>query len=98
MTEGGTNKTTGTLNYQCSPGVVWAVEMDGITLLNPSTGAVCSLGYPQAAIWDLISRGYSTDRLLRVISALASLEPNETDRLVHESLEDWTKAGFLIKG
>jgi hypothetical protein len=97
MIKGSICKNTRTLTYQCSPGVAWTVEMDGIFLLNRSTGAVCQLDYPRAAIWDLVSRGYRTSRLIPVISAIASLGWEETDRLVMESLEDWTKAGFLKK-
>jgi hypothetical protein len=78
--------------------VKWSVEVRGIVLLNEATGVVRSLEYPQAAIWDLITRGYSFEKTKRLVSAITSLGPEAARELIVASLERWTDDGFLTKG
>jgi hypothetical protein len=82
--------------YQCASSTKWAVEIHGIILINEKTGNVCSLGYPQAAIWDLISRGYADEQFVNMVCAITSLQTSEAQRLIVENLENWLAAGFLI--
>lgn len=81
--------------YQCAAGVTWAVEKDGIVLVHPDTRAVCTLGYPEAAVWDLISRGYSYRQTVAAVCAIGALTPAAAERLVHEHVTGWAEAGFL---
>ncbi len=81
--------------YQCAPSVRWAVEMYGIFLINEHTGRSGFLGYPQAALWDLMTRNYSYAQTLRVFQAITSLQVNDAERLIMETLEEWTRSGFL---
>jgi hypothetical protein len=71
---------------------------EGHFLINEKTGAVSSFGYPQAAIWDLLTRGYFYDRTVRMLTAITSLQADEVETLIAESLETWAKAGFLVRG
>ena len=81
--------------YQCTPHTKWAVEMYGIFLINEKTGTSSSLGYPQAAIWDLLTRNYSYPEMLRLLCRITTLQTNEAEKLLAESLEKWINSGFL---
>lgn len=70
--------------------------MKGIVLINEKTGVVSLLGYPQAAVWDLLTRGYSYDRSVPMLTAITSLQADEIEALIAESLEKWLEDGFLI--
>lgn len=83
--------------YQCTPHTRWAVEVWGIVLIHLKTGIVCRLNYPQAAVWDLLTHGYSYDRLVRMLTAITSLQADEVEKLLAESLENWVDAGFLVR-
>ena len=85
------------ITYQCAPHTKWAVDIRGILLMNEESGTVCLLLYPQAAIWDVISRGYSYAQTVRMVCAITSLQADEVEKLLVKSLEAWTRAGFLIK-
>lgn len=82
--------------YHWAPSTRWAVELKGIVLINEGTGAVSSLGYPQAAVWDLLTHGYSYDRSVCMLTAITSLQTGEVETLIAESLKTWVEDGFLI--
>jgi hypothetical protein len=74
------------------------VETHSLLLLNKDTGETRSLVYPQVALWDLISRGYAYDDVVRMLCAIAALQADEVEMLIAESLENWFDAGFLVRG
>lgn len=85
------------MRYQVRAGVQWAVDRAGVTLANRD-GSALTLGYPEAAIWDLLSRGSAFPRIVSLTGRIASLEPEPAEALVRSTLEDWTRAGFLDRG
>ena len=72
------------------------MKLHGILLVNEGTGITCSLGYPQAAIWDVITRGYAYEQAVQMLTAITSLHVEEVKKLLFESLAAWVNAGFLI--
>ena len=53
--------------------------------------------YPQAALWDLISRKYSYDKIINMLSVIISEDKKSTKRLVQECINAWLENGYLIK-
>jgi hypothetical protein len=84
--------------YRCAADVGWAVELHGITLTVSNRGAVCFLGYPAAAVWDLTVRGSSSQRTARLLASIAGLEPAAAERLVASQLQEWCERGWLNEG
>ena len=84
-------------NYHCAPGIGWSVEIRNIILINKLTGSVCNLSYPEAAVWDLISRGYSFDKLVGMLSVISAKDSAEAKRFIVQTVDDLTEEGFLIK-
>jgi len=83
--------------YRCGPDVAYAVESTGIVLMGEPDGPVRHLGYPEAAVWDLISRRYTFDRTVAMLRAIASLDACEAEHVVRRCLREWTDAGFLVR-
>ena len=83
--------------YLCAPHVMWAVETRGVILVDQNTESAQTLSYPQAAVWDLINRGYSFDQTVRMLCAIAATEAKEAERFLLESLDEWAEAGFLVR-
>lgn len=98
MTTPSESQNPSTVTFKCAPHVKWSVEVWGVILLNEASGLVRSLEYPQAAIWDLINRGYSFEKTKRLVSAITSSGTEAAEELLLESLERWTAEGFLTKG
>lgn len=86
------------IRYRCAPGIGWVVQTTGLTLVRQGEGVVAELGYPEAAVWDLASRGYRFDRLVFVIRHVAGLDEEAARRLVLETLQGWVRAGLLVRG
>ncbi len=82
--------------WHCGSGTQWTIEPDGIVLWNVEKRMRLPLYYPQAAVWDFFSRGDSYERVIRKVAAIAWLDSGAVERLVRESLSQWTEAGFLV--
>jgi hypothetical protein len=72
------------------------VETTGL-LLTDGKGNVRFVAYPEAAVWDLVSRGYRDNKVIAMMQSIASLDVETTKHLVLDSLENWTQYGFLYK-
>lgn len=82
--------------YRVAAGVRWAVEAGGVALVNDSTGTGATLGYPQAAIWDFLTRGEPGERIAARLCVVASLDMAAAQALVLETVAAWEQAGFLV--
>ncbi len=82
--------------YRSAPGLSWLVEPDGLVLTSSVTGAVHRLRYPEAAVWDWISRGESWAGTVRNTGAVARLDPEAAQRLVRGAVCAWVEAGLLV--
>ena len=82
--------------YTCHPQVLWAVETTGVNLILSDTGDVWTLGYPDAAIWDLISRRYSLVRAAQILAAILSVDLEPARQLLLARLEAWIEEGILV--
>lgn len=83
--------------YRVAPEVKWTVETQGLLLVVDGQGKTHWLPYPQAAVWDLISRGRPAPKVLMMTSHIASLDLERAEKLILESLEEWTRLGLLTK-
>ncbi|MBI4473382.1 MAG: hypothetical protein HY646_11995 [Acidobacteria bacterium] len=82
--------------YRLAPGVQWSVEARGL-LVKGAGGKVQFLEYPEAAVWDLISRGYRFDKVVSMVSCIASIDQDAGRKLVAESLDKWVNSGLLVR-
>jgi hypothetical protein len=85
------------VTYRPAPGVRWAVEEDGI-LLDDGAGCIAKVGYPDAAVWDFMVRGYRYGQLVELMTHIAGLDEAAAGELVGECLERWAEGGVLRKG
>ncbi|MBI5086313.1 MAG: hypothetical protein HZB13_17180, partial [Acidobacteria bacterium] len=47
--------------FQSADGVRWTVEQQGIAVFAPGVERPLRLSYPEAAVWELLTRGQSSD-------------------------------------
>jgi hypothetical protein len=83
--------------YKLAPNVRWVVDRFTVRLTD-GRGAVRTLNYPEAAIWDLLSRGYPFVKVVPMTAHIAGLDPSSADALVRRSIEDWAEGGFVEAG
>ena len=84
------------MTYQCAPDVKWVVETYGILIVHPERGAYCSLPYPAAAVWDLVSRGHRLPKIAQMLRHIGRFQTTtDAERYAVECLETWTNAGLV---
>jgi hypothetical protein len=84
--------------YRAAEHVRWAVETGGVVLIDCATGAATTLGYPQAAIWDFLTRGEPDQQICANLCAIASLTPAAAQALVLETVAALRDAGLVTRG
>lgn len=77
-----------------APGVEWSVEKYGLLLRLPC-GQFEQIGYPEAAIWDLLVRNYSSEKVIELAAHIAGLDLDAARDLVHASVDAWTARALL---
>lgn len=81
--------------FRCRPGVLFAVELDGVTIIEPGAGTSLRLGYPDAAVWDLLCRGYAFDTVAGMLGHIAAMRRDEAARAARETICQLLDQGFL---
>jgi hypothetical protein len=74
--------------------VAWAVEDDCITLWRRGAAPV-SLRYPEAAAWDLVARGASNARMVRLLAAIWAIGEKGAAEQLEALLMQWRHRGWL---
>lgn len=91
----GVNSAAPDRTYRCPTHVGWVVEDQGVTLVNRGTGATLLLKPPDAATWDLMSRGQSYAGLVSLLCSIVTLTPECAAQRVRACVASWVSAGFL---
>jgi hypothetical protein len=85
-------------SYTCTREIQWAVETDGIMLIQPSLNRAIKLGYPEAALWDLLSRCLPQERIIVMIATISGKDRYESEEWVSGTCNTWLKTGLIQKG
>jgi len=83
--------------FQPHPDIQYAVETTTIKLINTRTGEVHTLGYPQAAIWDMASRACDEAAIVDVLGVVLRVTTSHAQIILSDTLDAWHKRGFLIR-
>ena len=80
---------------RCAGQVAWVVEPYGVTLVHMEHGRCRELAYPEAAAWDLLTRGRTGETIHSMVALIAGISPQEARALVVSCLEQWLAEGWL---
>jgi hypothetical protein len=75
-------------------GVHWTVGRAAVTIVDPA-GVASTIGYPDAAVWDFVSRGYGPGEVAGLVAAVAAIERADAEELVRSSIARWMAGGLL---
>jgi hypothetical protein len=82
--------------FASAPGLQWTVESTGLLLVRPDRGVCGVLKYPDAAVWDFVTRGYGLPQIARMTRYIGGFPDEAAARqFVQERLEAWQKSGWL---
>lgn len=80
--------------YRAADGVHWIVGRSALTVVD-RRGAARVVGYPEAAVWDFVVRGYSMAETSTLVAAVAARDVTDAADLVRSAIDGWVGAGLL---
>ncbi|MBI4612792.1 MAG: hypothetical protein HY720_04205 [Planctomycetes bacterium] len=84
-------------SYRSLSGVAWSVEHSGLTLVRDGDGKILHLGYPEAALWDLLCRRRPLEATIRMVAAIARLETQAARKWTFDTIQTWVREGWVVE-
>ena len=81
--------------FQPDPEIRSVVEPAGIRLVHGQSET--TLGYPEAAIWDMAARGYDLARIVDTLHHIIGVTPVHAEQIVLDTLRMLSERGFGSK-
>lgn len=81
--------------YCCSPSVVWVKDAEQTLVVDRENQQSWAFHGAEAVMWDLLTVGYSYQKLVTMLSLLLSLPTEEAGRTLADALEKWRDAGIV---
>lgn len=82
--------------YRPAAHIRWSVEQRGLMLIDQKAGRSWELTYPEAALWDFLSRRYPVARMIHLLGSIADLDPKKAHALLQDTFTHWLQCGYLI--
>lgn len=79
------------------PDVRWIVRSCGVDVFKGEAPPL-RIDYPEAALWDLLTRDGRYDVLTGKLALIAATSPEETEAWVDAALAAWRGAGLIEGG
>jgi hypothetical protein len=81
--------------YRCGPEIAWVKDMERTILVQEAEGRSWSLQGQEAMIWDLLTLGYSFERVVAFLSVSAADSVEETGGTLLALLQQWEQVGIV---
>jgi hypothetical protein len=78
-----------------SESIGWVVESEGVRLLDSADPQLLSIPYPEAAVWDLLSRRYTKSSMVSLMAVIGQMSEVEAEELIDRCVLDWRQRGYL---
>ena len=82
----------------CPDRISWIVETHGVLLIDTFYNRTTLLSTAEAAIWDLLTRNRSRERLLTMLVVITGQDTQSVAFLLDACLDRWLKEGWLAVG
>jgi hypothetical protein len=93
----GTRSVPPKLTAGFSPRIRWIVEERGVRVYDAEAGELFALEYPEAAVWDLLSRDPRGETVIPKLAAVLGWSEPRARRLLRSCADRWADLGVLRK-
>ena len=83
------------LIYRCSPSIIWVKDADQTLVVDRETRQSWALRGVEAVVWDLLTIGYSYQRIVPMLSLILSLSMEEAEYTLAGVLRKWRDASIV---
>ncbi len=84
-----------TRRYEPAAGVSWLVCDEGVRVFRDNASQSTLLHYPEAALWDLLTRHAGKDRLRRMLGLITGQDPDAMSHWLDDMLDLWLHEGLI---
>jgi hypothetical protein len=83
------------LFHRCSPSIIWVKDADQTLVVDREMGQLWALHGAEAVIWDLLTVGYSSRKIIPMLSLIFSLSVEEAEHTFADVLRKWRDANIV---
>ncbi len=77
--------------------MTWAVEKNSVFLFEPVEKTSLCLAYPEALVWDMISRERPLDSICRVFKRVSGMDGQDSDEFLNALFNEWVLKGIVVR-
>lgn len=81
--------------YRAPVGISWIVQSRGVQILDEIARCSESLGYPEAAVWELLVHKHDPVAASAMLTWILDITDEEARAHIERCVQTWIKAGWL---
>lgn len=85
------------IGYTISAHTQWVVERKGVVLIHALENRSTRLAYPEAAVWDLLTRDWTKREIISMLTVIAAVDQSDAETLLDGCLEQWADQDWLTR-
>ncbi len=85
------------MDIQFNPDFSFCVDVKEIRLVDRKKKTAFCLAYPQAAVFDLLLKGYAPHVLVRMMTKIAHIAPSHAESLIQDTISQLLEKKVIIK-
>jgi hypothetical protein len=85
------------MTYHFNPDIKYCVDINEVKLIDKGKNELFALGYPEAAIFDLLIKQYPPKTMIRMLSKICLITKSHADSLLRDTIEYLVQQNILIQ-
>jgi hypothetical protein len=69
--------------------ILYAIDLDGIAIVNKKSGTHAFIKYPEAAVWSVLIENHGMKKSNQLLQAILGKNKTETNRYIKRCLNKW---------
>jgi hypothetical protein len=81
--------------FKLREGTVYAFDLNGIAILNKKVQTHFLIGYPEAAIWSVLSGNYGRRKSVEMLKAILGKDEEATTAIIEQCITKWKSLNLI---
>jgi hypothetical protein len=82
-------------SFKLNEETVYAFDQNGIAVLNKKSQTHFLIGYPEAAIWSVLSENYGSKKSVEMLKAILGKDEEETTSIIDRYTTEWKSLNLI---
>ena len=76
-------------NFKINNDIFFAIDLNGIAIVNKNNNTHLFIKYPEAAIWSVLIENYEMKKSKQMLQAILGKNKKDTNQDISQCLEKW---------